>query len=156
MLFQTTASLDSMFIAYNVLCVLNLIIVLGGIVTLMTDVKRVFFRILATAIASVLILITITDIALPLLKEKEVVAITPIKSKTLYLDDYTLVKNNDKYFIISRQTGMVSDIDADNYMRYELCYQIELVEYEYIKKVKGMLVSVEASGVGYRIDCFSE
>lgn len=156
MLHTTLEDVDSIYTVYIIINILIILCLLGLIGTLMIGVRMTFLKIMASAISSFIILIGVLDILHPSLVKKKGVSTVVTKTNTLYLDDYTLVKNDSKYLIISRQTGMVNEIGEDSYMRYELCYQIELVKFDYIKKLQGLIISVDAPGTGYRIDCFSE
>lgn len=159
MLHTTLEDVDSIYTVYTIINILIILCLLGLIGALMISVKITFLKIMASAISSFIILIGVLDILNKTVNSKEYLegfSTVVTKTNTLYLDDYTLVKNDSRYLIISRQTGMVNEIGEDSYMRYELCYQIELVKFDYIKTLKGLIVSIDAPGTGYRIDCFSE
>lgn len=97
--------------------------------------KEIEFGVLL--IMSVLILYLLSALISPL-KEKTIIDESVVK---LNIEDYVLYNIEDRYLAMDRVTGNIFDSTAVDYIRYELCYDVELYQYDVKHKLGNGFIS---------------
>lgn len=71
----------------------------------------------------------------------------------LNTDEYALYYTTNEYIVVSRETGLVTKTTDLDYMRYELCLNIEIYKYDVLHKLSNGFITIANEDTIAEVKC---
>lgn len=71
----------------------------------------------------------------------------------LNTDEYALYYTTNEYIVVSRETGLVTKTTDLDYMRYELCLNIEIYKYDVLHKLSNGFITISNEDTIAEVKC---